>query len=106
MSLKLQPWLPVVGWVRGDKISADKAAVDAMRLVLNSMSIDGRIIIGEGEKDQAPMLFNGEVLGQGTPPQVDIAVDPIDGTRPDGNRWPWRARGRRDGRARQHVLAR
>lgn len=70
-------------WVgRGDKISADKAAVDAMRLVLNSMTIDGRIVIGEGEKDQAPMLFNGEVLGQGTPPQVDIAVDPIDGTRP------------------------
>ncbi len=70
-------------WVgRGDKTSADKAAVDAMRLVLNTIEMDGIIVIGEGEKDKAPMLYNGEVLGQGTPPKLDIAVDPIDGTRP------------------------
>lgn len=67
---------------RGDKIAADRAAVDAMRLVLNTVAMDGIIVIGEGEKDQAPMLFNGEKLGTGDPPQVDIAVDPIDGTRP------------------------
>lgn len=65
---------------RGDKISADKAAVDAMRLVLNTIEMDGIIVIGEGEKDEAPMLFNGERLGTGSPPPVDIAVDPIDGT--------------------------
>ncbi len=68
-------------WVgRGDKIAADQAAVDAMRLVLNTIEMDGVIVIGEGEKDEAPMLYNGERLGQGCPPQVDIAVDPIDGT--------------------------
>jgi fructose-1,6-bisphosphatase II len=66
---------------RGDKIGADQAAVDAMRLSLNSIVMDGVVIIGEGEKDEAPMLFNGEVLGTGDPPPVDIAVDPIDGTR-------------------------
>ncbi|MEK7682753.1 MAG: class II fructose-bisphosphatase [Chloroflexota bacterium] len=66
---------------RGDKESGDRAAVDAMRLVLNSIDIDGVIVIGEGEKDQAPMLFNGERLGSGNGPEVDIAVDPIDGTR-------------------------
>src|SRR5512141_853391 len=65
---------------RGDKIAADQAAVDAMRLVLNTIEMDGVIVIGEGEKDEAPMLYNGERLGQGCPPQVDIAVDPIDGT--------------------------
>jgi len=65
---------------RGDKIAADKAAVDAMRLVLNTIEMDGVIVIGEGEKDEAPMLFNGERLGTGSPPLVDIAVDPIDGT--------------------------
>ncbi len=65
---------------RGDKESADQAAVDAMRLVLNTVAMDGVIVIGEGEKDEAPMLFNGEVLGTGSPPRVDIAVDPIDGT--------------------------
>ncbi len=70
-------------WVgRGDKIAADQAAVDAMRLVLNTVDMEGVIVIGEGEKDKAPMLFNGERLGTGVPPQVDIAVDPIDGTRP------------------------
>lgn len=67
---------------RGNKIAADKAAVDAMRLILNTIEMDGVIVIGEGEKDEAPMLFNGEHLGTGDEPQVDIAVDPIDGTRP------------------------
>jgi fructose-1,6-bisphosphatase II len=66
---------------RGDKIGADQAAVDAMRLSLNSIVMDGVVVIGEGEKDKAPMLYNGEVLGSGAPPPVDIAVDPIDGTR-------------------------
>jgi fructose-1,6-bisphosphatase II len=66
---------------RGDKIGADQAAVDAMRLSLNSIVMDGVVVIGEGEKDEAPMLYNGEVLGSGDPPPVDIAVDPIDGTR-------------------------
>jgi fructose-1,6-bisphosphatase II len=66
---------------RGDKAGGDKAAVDAMRLVLNTVAMDGIIVIGEGEKDEAPMLYNGEILGAGIPPQVDIAVDPIDGTR-------------------------
>ena len=66
---------------RADKIGGDKAAVDAMRLVLNTVDMDGIIVIGEGEKDEAPMLFNGEVLGTGSEPRVDIAVDPIDGTR-------------------------
>jgi fructose-1,6-bisphosphatase II len=64
---------------RGDKEAADQAAVDAMRLVLNSVSMDGVVVIGEGEKDEAPMLFNGEEIGAGGPP-CDIAVDPIDGT--------------------------
>ena len=66
---------------RGDKIGADQAAVDAMRLSLNSIVMDGVVVIGEGEKDEAPMLYSGEVLGTGDPPPVDIAVDPIDGTR-------------------------
>jgi fructose-1,6-bisphosphatase II len=65
---------------RGDKNAADGAAVDAMRLVLNSISMDGVVVIGEGEKDEAPMLYNGEEIGDGSPPHVDIAVDPIDGT--------------------------
>lgn len=66
---------------RGNKEGSDQAAVDAMRLVLNTVQMDGVIVIGEGEKDEAPMLYNGERLGTGEPPQVDIAVDPIDGTR-------------------------
>ena len=66
---------------RGDKEGADQAAVDAMRAVLDSVSMDGVVVIGEGEKDEAPMLFNGEQIGDGTPPQVDIAVDPLEGTR-------------------------
>ena len=70
---------------RGQKEAADKAAVDAMRLVLNSIEMEAVAVIGEGEKDEAPMLFNGEKLGTGDPPAVDIAVDPIDGTRPLAN---------------------
>jgi fructose-1,6-bisphosphatase II len=66
---------------RGDKEGADQAAVDAMRNVLDSVSMDGVVVIGEGEKDKAPMLFNGEQIGDGTPPLVDIAVDPLEGTR-------------------------
>jgi fructose-1,6-bisphosphatase II len=66
---------------RGDKEGADQAAVDAMRAVLDSVAMDGVVVIGEGEKDEAPMLFNGEQIGDGTPPQVDIAVDPLEGTR-------------------------
>lgn len=65
---------------RGDKNAIDGAAVNAMRLVLNTVSMDGIVVIGEGEKDEAPMLFNGEHLGQRVEPLVDIAVDPIDGT--------------------------
>jgi fructose-1,6-bisphosphatase II len=65
---------------RGDKIGADAAAVEAMRTVLSSVPMDGIVVIGEGEKDNAPMLFNGEKIGDGTPPLTDIAVDPIDGT--------------------------
>jgi fructose-1,6-bisphosphatase II len=68
-------------WVgRGDKNAADGAAVDAMRLMIDSVSMDGVVVIGEGEKDAAPMLFNGEQVGSGSGPQTDVAVDPIDGT--------------------------
>ena len=66
---------------RGDKEGADQAAVDAMRYVLDSVSMDGVVVIGEGEKDEAPMLYNGEHIGDGSPPKVDIAVDPLEGTR-------------------------
>lgn len=65
---------------RGDKEGADGAAVDAMRLALRTVPMDGVVVIGEGEKDEAPMLYNGERIGDGSPPEVDIAVDPIDGT--------------------------
>jgi fructose-1,6-bisphosphatase II len=65
---------------RGDKLGADGAAVDAMRQMLRTIPMDGTVIIGEGEKDEAPMLYNGEHVGDGTPPGADIAVDPIDGT--------------------------
>jgi fructose-1,6-bisphosphatase II len=64
----------------GDKEAADQAAVDAMRYVLDSVQMDGVVVIGEGEKDEAPMLYNGESIGDGSPPQVDIAVDPLEGT--------------------------
>ena len=66
---------------RGDKDAVDQAAVDAMRAVLGTVDMDGIVIIGEGEKDEAPMLFNGEKIGNGKPPLVDVAVDPVDGTR-------------------------
>ncbi|MDQ6816690.1 MAG: class II fructose-bisphosphatase, partial [Actinomycetota bacterium] len=66
---------------RGDKDGADQAAVDAMRHVLDSVPMDGTVVIGEGEKDDAPMLYNGERIGDGSPPQVDVAVDPLEGTR-------------------------
>ena len=65
---------------RGDKEGADGAAVDAMRVILETVQMDGIVVIGEGEKDEAPMLYNGEQIGDGNPPAVDIAVDPIDGT--------------------------
>jgi fructose-1,6-bisphosphatase II len=64
----------------GEKEAADQAAVDAMRYVLDSVQMDGVVVIGEGEKDEAPMLYNGESIGDGSPPQVDIAVDPLEGT--------------------------
>src|SRR5213593_2168660 len=68
-------------WVgKGDKNSADGAAVEAMRIVLDTVTMDGVVVIGEGEKDEAPMLFNGERVGDGSPPEVDIAVDPVEGT--------------------------
>ncbi len=66
---------------RGDKESVDQAAVDAMRQVLATIEMDGIVVIGEGEKDEAPMLYNGERIGNGQPPMVDVAVDPVDGTR-------------------------
>ena len=65
---------------RGDKNAADNAAVEAMRVVLSTVSMEGVVVIGEGEKDEAPMLYNGEELGDGSAPSMDIAVDPIDGT--------------------------
>ena len=66
---------------RGEKEAADQAAVDAMRNVLDTISMNGVVVIGEGEKDEAPMLYNGEQIGDGSPPLVDIAVDPLEGTR-------------------------
>jgi fructose-1,6-bisphosphatase II len=69
-------------WVgRGDKIAADQAAVDGMRAVLDTVAMSGVVVIGEGEKDEAPMLYNGEEVGNGQPPEVDVAVDPLEGTR-------------------------
>jgi fructose-1,6-bisphosphatase II len=69
-------------WIgRGDKVGADQAAVDAMRLMLDTVAMDGLVVIGEGEKDEAPMLYNGERVGNGQPPEVDVAVDPLEGTR-------------------------
>ncbi len=73
--------LAAARWMgRGDKEGADGAAVDAMRVVLHTVPMDGIVIIGEGEKDEAPMLYNGERIGDGTTPETDVAVDPIDGT--------------------------
>lgn len=75
-AIAASPW---VGF--GDKNRADGAAVDAMRAMLSSVNFNGVVVIGEGEKDEAPMLFNGERVGTGVGPEVDVAVDPIDGTR-------------------------
>jgi fructose-1,6-bisphosphatase II len=76
-------------WVgRGDKNGADGAAVQAMRALINTVSMSGVVVIGEGEKDRAPMLFNGEQVGDGTGPACDVAVDPIDGTRLTANGMP------------------
>jgi fructose-1,6-bisphosphatase II len=73
--------LAAARWVGlGQKEAADGAAVDAMRLMLDTVRMDGIVVIGEGEKDEAPMLYNGEHIGDGSPPQVDIAVDPLEGT--------------------------
>src|SRR3954470_11123666 len=69
-------------WIgRGEKESADQAAVDGMRAMLDTVAMRGSVVIGEGEKDEAPMLFNGEAVGNGTGPEVDVAVDPLEGTR-------------------------
>ena len=69
-------------WIgRGDKNAADQAAVDAMRLMLDTVSMRGVVVIGEGEKDEAPMLYNGEEVGNGDGPEADVAVDPLEGTR-------------------------
>lgn len=74
--------LAAARWVgRGNKNAADKAAVDGMRTMLDTVDMDGIIVIGEGEKDEAPMLFNGERVGNGRGPAVDVAVDPLEGTR-------------------------
>lgn len=74
--------LSAARWMgRGDKEAADQAAVDAMRLMLGTVQMDGIVVIGEGEKDHAPMLFNGEKIGSGEGPPVDVAVDPLEGTR-------------------------
>jgi fructose-1,6-bisphosphatase II len=76
-------------WVgRGDKNRADEAAVNAMRQLINTVSMNGVVVIGEGEKDNAPMLYNGEQVGDGTGPLCDVAVDPIDGTRLTANGMP------------------
>jgi fructose-1,6-bisphosphatase II len=76
-------------WVgRGDKNGADGAAVNAMRLLINTVSMRGVVVIGEGEKDEAPMLYNGEQVGDGTGAACDVAVDPIDGTRLTANGMP------------------
>jgi fructose-1,6-bisphosphatase II len=73
--------LAAARWVgRGDKKAADRGAVDAMRQMFNRIEMNGVVVIGEGEKDDAPMLYNGERLGTGTPPEVDVAVDPLEGT--------------------------
>ena len=77
---------PLVGM--GQKEGADQAAVDGMRHMLHSVRMDGVVVIGEGEKDEAPMLYNGEHIGDGSPPEVDIAVDPLEGTALAANGMP------------------
>ena len=94
-------------WIgRGDKEAADQAAVDGMHAVLHTIHMDGVVVIGEGEKDEAPMLHNGEEIGDGSPPQVDIAVDPLEGTRLCALGHAERDRGDRAGRARHDVRPR
>src|SRR5207302_3784936 len=74
--------LAAARWIgMGDKEAADQAAVDGMHFVLKTVAMDGVVVIGEGEKDEAPMLHNGERIGDGSPPSVDVAVDPLEGTR-------------------------
>ena len=91
-------------WVgRGDKNGGDGAAVDAMRKLINSIQMRGVVVIGEGEKDNAPMLFNGEQVGDGTGPEVDVAVDPVDGTTLMSKGMPGRGRGAGRRRARRDV---
>ena len=93
-------------WIgRGDKIAADQAAVDGMRLMLDTVQMDGVVVIGEGEKDEAPMLFNGESIGSGFGPAVDVAVDPLEGTRLTALGQAERDRRDRRGRARHDVLS-
>ena len=96
--------LAAARWVGlGEKEKADGAAVDAMRLMLDTVQMDGVVVIGEGEKDEAPMLYNGEHIGDGSPPQTDIAVDPLEGTTLAAEGSPARARRDRDVRARHDV---
>lgn len=90
---------------RGDKEAGDGAAVDAMRVSFATLNIDGLVIIGEGEKDHAPMLFNGEKVGKGTGPCLDVAVDPVEGTNLLAYGRPNAFRSGR-GPARQHVQPR
>ncbi|MEX2314838.1 MAG: fructose-bisphosphatase class II, partial [Thermomicrobiales bacterium] len=81
--------LAAARWMgRGDKIAADQAAVDGLRTALATIEMDGIIVIGEGEKDEAPMLYIGEEVGKGREPRVDIAVDPVEGTRLLSNGMP------------------
>ena len=91
---------------RGDKEAADQAAVDAMRDVPAHVRMDGVVVIGEGEKDEAPMLYNGERIGDGSPPQVDIAVDPLEGTRLTAHGHAQRAGGHRAQPARARCSTR
>ena len=84
---------------RGDEKAADQAAVDAMRRALNGLAIDGTVVIGEGERDEAPMLYIGEKVGTGDGPKIDIALDPLEGTTITAKGVDQRACGRRDGGA-------
>ena len=91
-------------WIgRGDKNAADQAAVDLMRRMINTVAMQGVVVIGEGEKDEAPMLFNRERVGDGLGPEVDVAVDPLEGTRLTALGMPGRDLGDRGGRARLDV---
>ena len=99
--------LAAARWVgRGEKEAADGAAVDAMRLLLDTVPMDGIVVIGEGEKDEAPMLYNGERIGDGSPPEVDIAVDPLEGTTLTARGMPSALVGDRALRARDDVRPR